>query len=78
MKLATYSVQGKTSWGAVIDGGIVDLGARLPAFADVRGLIAGDGLAQAKAALEGAGADHGLADVVFLPPIPTPEKIVCV
>jgi len=78
MKLVTYSVQEKTSWGAVIDEGIVDLGARLPTFADVRALIAGDGLPQAKAALANARADHGLADVVFLPPIPNPEKIVCV
>jgi 2-keto-4-pentenoate hydratase/2-oxohepta-3-ene-1,7-dioic acid hydratase in catechol pathway len=78
MKLVSFIANGRTSWGAAVDGGIVDLGARLPEFADVRDLLAKDGLAKAKAALAGAKADHKLDAVTHLPPVPNPEKIFCV
>jgi len=78
MKLVSFIANGRTSWGAVVDGGIVDLGSRLPDFADVRTLLAKDGLAKAKAALAGAKPDHTMDAISFLPPIPNPEKIFCV
>lgn len=78
MKLVTFSANGKVSWGAAIESGIVDLGAKLPEFADVRALLAADGLSKAKAALAGAKADHSLDAVTFLPPVPNPDKIICV
>lgn len=78
MKLVSFVAKGGESWGAVVDGGIVDLGAKLPEFADVRALLAQDGLAKAKAAMAGAKADHALDAVRFLPPIPNPGKIFCV
>jgi 2-keto-4-pentenoate hydratase/2-oxohepta-3-ene-1,7-dioic acid hydratase in catechol pathway len=78
MKLVSFIANGRTSWGAVVDGGIVDLGSRLPDFADVRTLLAKDGLAKAKAALAGAKPDHTMDAISLLPPIPNPEKIFCV
>jgi 2-keto-4-pentenoate hydratase/2-oxohepta-3-ene-1,7-dioic acid hydratase in catechol pathway len=78
MKLVTFSANGKTSWGAAVDAGIVDLGALLPEFADVRALLAADGLSRAKSALAGAKADYALDAVTFLPPVPNPDKIICV
>ena len=78
MKLVTFSANGKTSWGAAIDAGIVDLGARLPEFADVRAMLAADGLSRAKSTLAGAGADYALDAVTFLPPVQNPDKIICV
>ncbi len=78
MKLVSFVAKSGESWGAVVDGGIVDLGAKLPEFADVRALLAQDGLAKAKAAMAGAKADHALDAVRFLPPIPNPGKIFCV
>ncbi len=79
MKLMSYSVGRKASYGAVVGDGVVDLGKRMGAeFPDLKSLIAGNGYAAARKALEGAAADHKLADVTFLPVIPNPEKIICV
>ncbi len=78
MKLVTFSAGGKVSWGAVVDGGVVDLGVRLPNIPDVRSLIAAGAQDRAKAALNGAKADHALDAVTLLPPVPNPEKIICV
>ncbi|MBN9080900.1 MAG: 5-carboxymethyl-2-hydroxymuconate isomerase [Rhizobiales bacterium 62-17] len=77
MKLATFEANGKVSYGAVVDGGIVDLGKKL-SFADLRALIAGNGFAQAKAAIAGAKPDVALNQVRLLPVIPNPDKIICV
>lgn len=78
MKLVTFTAEGKIRWGAAIDGGVVDLGARLSDVADVRALIAAGALERAKAALAGAKPDYALNDVRLLPPVPNPEKIICV
>jgi 2-keto-4-pentenoate hydratase/2-oxohepta-3-ene-1,7-dioic acid hydratase in catechol pathway len=78
MKLVTFAVGGKVAWGAVVDSGIVNLAAKLPEFPDVKSLIAAGATGKAKAALAGAKADHALDAVTFLPPVPNPEKIICV
>jgi 2-keto-4-pentenoate hydratase/2-oxohepta-3-ene-1,7-dioic acid hydratase in catechol pathway len=43
-------------------------------YADLRAVIAADALAE----LDGTGPDLALADVTLLPPIPAPEKILCI
>lgn len=79
MKLASYRHGGSSSYGAVTDQGVVDLGRRIGTrFADLRALLAGDGLAQAQQAVAGAAADFPLKDVQLLPVIPNPDKIICV
>jgi len=78
MKLLTYKTPKGTSYGAVTDKGVVDLGRRLGSrFADLKALIAGNGFAEAGRHL-GEAADHKLSDITFLPVIPNPGKIVCV
>ncbi len=78
MKLVTFSVAGKTGWGAVVEGGVVNLGAKLATYPDVRSLIAAGALQQAKAALAGAKPDFALDAITFLPPVTNPDKIICV
>ena len=79
MKLLSYEHAGQASFGAVVDGGIVDLKRALGGrFASLRQLIAADALAEAAAALQGRKADHALDAVTLLPVIPDPDKIVCV
>ncbi|HUB97020.1 MAG TPA: fumarylacetoacetate hydrolase family protein [Stellaceae bacterium] len=79
MKLMSFKRGGRASYGAVIGDGVVDLAPRLgDAFPDLRALIAGNGLARAAAAAKGASPDHALAEIEFLPPVPVPEKIICV
>jgi 2-keto-4-pentenoate hydratase/2-oxohepta-3-ene-1,7-dioic acid hydratase in catechol pathway len=75
MKLTTFERGGKQSYGAVVGEGIVDLGGR---FADLRALLAADGLNGIRASLTGVKPDFDLNEVTFLPVIPNPDKIVCV
>src|SRR6516162_10299133 len=70
-RLATYSVGGRTAYGAVVDGGIVDLSARFGKdFPTLREVIAADAVSRAP--------DHSLDAIAWLPPIPQPEKIICI
>jgi len=56
----------------------VDLGARMPAYPDLRAVLAADALDAARALSARTNADCRLGDVTLLRPIPWPEKIVCV
>lgn len=84
MKLASYRVRGRESFGAVVgkglDLGVVDLKLRLgPRFASVLDLLRSEGgLAIACAAARGVRPDFPLAELEWLPPLPAPEKILCI
>jgi 2-keto-4-pentenoate hydratase/2-oxohepta-3-ene-1,7-dioic acid hydratase in catechol pathway len=79
MKLASYNISGKDSYGVVVDGGIIDLGSRIGAqFADIKALIAGNGMAAAAKAAEGQKPDHALDAVNYNPVVPNADKIICV
>ena len=79
MRLASYRRLGRDSYGVVAEGGIVDLGLRLGArFPSLRELIARGGVREAAEAAGRRPADLSLDDTEFLPPIPAPEKIICV
>ena len=79
MKYISFSHKGKSSYGALLDDRIVDLGAffgeRAP---DLKSLIASGRLAQAADAAASTPATLALADVSFLPVIPNPGQIICV
>jgi 2-keto-4-pentenoate hydratase/2-oxohepta-3-ene-1,7-dioic acid hydratase in catechol pathway len=78
MKLASFSIGGKASYGVVVGDGVIDVGRRLGAGAPtLRALIAADALARA-ADLAGGTPDHALSDVAFDAVIPDPGKIICV
>jgi len=77
MKLVSFSVGSRASYGAVVDGGVVDLGSRLK-YPDLRGLLVAGALEEARRQAAGAKPDHALKDLVFAPVIPNPDKIVCV
>jgi len=79
MKLASYKVRGRDSFGAVVGEGVVDLKNRLvPKYSSILEMLRTDGLAAARAALHGVRADFPLSEVVLLPPIGHPEKILCI
>lgn len=78
MKIVSFLVADRKSWGLVVPRGIVDLGRRLgTTYPDVRAMLAGDGIARVAAFLH-AQIDYHAEEVVFLPPIERPEKIFCV
>jgi len=77
MKLASFTARGAESYGLVVGDGLVDLRARLPACPTLRAALAADALGEIAGA-RGAKPDLALTDVTLLPPIPQPDKIVCI
>jgi len=81
MRLMSFTVAGRPSFGAAIGDGVVDLGRRLGGrAASLKAfLAAGPALmAEARAIARPETVDHKLAALRFLPVIPDPGKIVCV
>ena len=79
MKLASYKVRGRESYGAVVGEGVVDLKLRLGAGYDgVLDLLRAGALDKANAAIRGARPDFTLREVELLPPELAPEKILCI
>jgi len=78
-RLATYTVGGEIEYGAVTDRGIVDLSARFgEQYPTLREVIAAGALNRLAEDAAGRSADHPLDAVTWLPPIPSPEKIICI
>ncbi len=78
MKLLSFHADGQDRWGAVNGTGAIDLGARLGRYPDFLSLLRAGALAEARVAARGAPADYALDDIAFLPPVPNPEKTVCI
>ena len=78
MRLASYALRGRPSFGAVFGESIVDLRARLPRFHSLIDVFRAQALDQAKAGAEGVRPDVTLAEVQLLPPLTAPEKILCI
>ncbi len=76
MKLATYLVDDRISFGAVTDDGIVDLGSRLDEVDDLKGLIAA-GVDRAADVVASTPPDLATDAVHLLPPIPNPGAMWC-
>jgi 2-keto-4-pentenoate hydratase/2-oxohepta-3-ene-1,7-dioic acid hydratase in catechol pathway len=78
-RLATYSIDGVTRYGAVTESGIVDLSARFAKeFPTLREAIAAGALMRLVDDAAGRAPDHAPDAVTWLPPIPAPEKIICI
>jgi len=78
MRLASYHMRGRPSFGAVVGEGIVDLRARLSRFSNLLEVFRAQALDQAKAAAAGVRPDMPLAEVELFPPLLAPEKILCI
>jgi 2-keto-4-pentenoate hydratase/2-oxohepta-3-ene-1,7-dioic acid hydratase in catechol pathway len=78
-RIATFAVDGSARYGCVTDRGVVDLSARWSKeFPTLREVIAADALTRLAEDAARLPADHGLETVTCLPPIPAPEKIICI
>ncbi len=78
MKFLTYTKDGRESFGALTDAGIVDLGARHDDLDDLRAVIRAGRLDELATEAAAAGADCSEDDIDYLPTIPNPEKIICI
>lgn len=79
MRLASFLRGDVPSFGVVVDNGVVDL---LQAFngeyADLKSLIAANGLSRVTSLMKSSPTVTPIDKTSFLPVIPNPEKIVCV
>lgn len=80
MKLSTFTHDGNTSVGVVIDSGVVSL---TPLMAkkgvkNLQGLIEADLLPACENYAKDHKADHSIEDITFEPVLPDPKKIICV
>lgn len=76
MKLISYVHNGKESWGAVVDGNVIDL-AGVTQIATLADFVGSDFYAQRADLAKRGDVVAAYEDVTLLPVIPRPEKIVC-
>ena len=76
MRLASFRIDGRSSYGIVTDDGVVDLAGRT-GIATLRGLLEAGAATTARRYTD-ARADFPLDAIEFLPVIPDPRHIVCV
>jgi len=78
LRLASFRVNGRTSYGAVTDKGLVDIGRKLSAkYPTLLDVLRAGAIAEARQASSGQ-PDHQLGDVEMLIPVLRGEKIICV
>ena len=78
MKLTSFSRNNVAGYGAVADGGIIDLTLAIEGAPDLKSLLEADGLAKAADYALGRSADYALEEIEFLPLIPNAPKVICV
>jgi 2-keto-4-pentenoate hydratase/2-oxohepta-3-ene-1,7-dioic acid hydratase in catechol pathway len=78
MRLASYNLRGRPSFGVVVGDGIVDLRGRLSRFSTLVEVFRAQALSEAKAVADGVRPDVPLSEVELLPPLLAPEKILCI
>ncbi|MDX8438889.1 fumarylacetoacetate hydrolase family protein [Mesorhizobium australafricanum] len=77
-RLATFTVGGKTRYGAITDKGVVDLSGRHRNWPTLREVIEAGALVKLAEEAEGLAADFSVEDIAYEIPVPSPEKIICV
>ena len=79
MKLASYEINGKNSYGVVVEDGLVDVGSKLGTdLPNVRAVLEADAIDKIGDAAVGQSADFNFSEVNFLPPITNPDMIICI
>ena len=78
MKLTSFYVDDRPSYGIVTDAGVVDLGCLPDAPDNLRQALSQLGVDGVKALGHNLSADHALGDIGYGRPIVDPEKIICI
>lgn len=78
MKLLSYSHDGQSTFGAVTDAGVVDLGRRLHGVRDLSDLLAQQRLPDAGDVARQAPPDVSLDDITYERTVPRPGRIFCI
>jgi 2-keto-4-pentenoate hydratase/2-oxohepta-3-ene-1,7-dioic acid hydratase in catechol pathway len=78
-RLATYTLNGKTKYGVVAQGGLIDLSSRFGKdYPTLREVIAAGALTRLADDAAKRTPDDPLDGIIWQPPIPAPEKIICI
>src|ERR1700716_1408031 len=78
-RIATFSVGGSNRYGALVEGGVVDLSARFGKdFPTLREVVAAGALTKLAEDAVKRSPDRAADAITWLPPIPAPEKIICI
>ena len=78
MMLVSFTAKGVQHWGTTAPGGVVALSGAFPQWRSLRNVIEAGAIAQILAAAQGRPASHREGSFTYDPPIPDPEKIICV
>lgn len=78
MMLVSFSAGGRQHWGASAEGGVLALSDEFPLWRTLRDVIAAGAIPQVLEAATGRPASHSDGSFTYDPPIPDPEKIICV
>jgi 2-keto-4-pentenoate hydratase/2-oxohepta-3-ene-1,7-dioic acid hydratase in catechol pathway len=78
MKLASFKRNGKSGFGAVVDGWVVDLTGKVAGASTLRELLEAQAVEKARDYSRSARPDFTLAECSLLPVIPNPNKIICI
>src|SRR5215470_11789194 len=78
MKLASFKRGGRPGFGAVVDGGVIDLTGRIAGASTLKELLQVQELEQAREFCKNARPDFTLDECSLLPVIPNPNKIICI
>jgi 2-keto-4-pentenoate hydratase/2-oxohepta-3-ene-1,7-dioic acid hydratase in catechol pathway len=79
MKLMSFAVGDKQTYGVATDDGVIDMGPRIgDTLPKIKAVLDGWALDTVAEAAAGASADYGFDEVEFRPVVPRPGKIVCV
>ncbi|KAF0114823.1 MAG: fumarylacetoacetate (FAA) hydrolase [Rhodobacteraceae bacterium] len=78
MMLVTFSSNGRQHWGTTAPGGVLALSDAFPQWQTLRNVIEAGAIPQVLAEATGRPASHHEGLFTYDPPVPDPEKIICV
>lgn len=78
MMLVTFTAGGRQHWGTSAPGGVLDLSGQFPQWRTLRNVIEAGAIQLVMEAAKGRPASHPEGSFTYDPPIPDPEKIICV
>ena len=78
MRILSFEIEGSPRVGVVAGEGVVDVTARAPELGSLRTILRANALPQLLALADGTAPDFSLDEIVYLPPVHDPERILCI
>src|SRR5262245_26941107 len=79
MRLASFHKDGRDGWGVIVGDDVVDMSRRLGGkYPTLKSALAARGLDTVAREFRPAKPDFPLASIALRPPVPDPEKVICI